>query len=194
LNQLLGIILCGGKSTRMGFDKGLHGKEKSWSKRQKELLESLDIKVKISINLSQIDLYKNHFNESELILDSENFLSPLNGILSTASLFPNSDLFILACDLQNMEVKIINQIFEAYKNSPEYDCYSYFEDLELNRFEPLCTIYKSKFLQTLDTKKESIFNSSLQNILFNAKTYRLKISESELMYFHNFNNQKDLSK
>jgi len=47
---MLGIILCGGESSRMGTDKGLLIKDqKTWTRATFEKLELLSIPVKISI-------------------------------------------------------------------------------------------------------------------------------------------------
>ena len=89
INKLLGVILCGGKSTRMGADKGLLEKNgKAWVKIIAEKLLSLKLPVVVSINNQQREAYANLFSLDELVVDSIDIQGPLKGLLSVHQKFP----------------------------------------------------------------------------------------------------------
>ena len=55
---MLGIILCGGQSSRMGSDKGLLKLEaKTWAQTAIDKMTVLNIPVKISVNNQQYSEY-----------------------------------------------------------------------------------------------------------------------------------------
>src|SRR6185436_20377186 len=98
---MLGVILCGGQSSRMGSDKGLLIiNEKTWTQIAIEKLASLDIPVKISVNSNQYSAYQSKFSSIELIVDDASLpvKGPLTAVLSCHLKYPSEDLFILACD------------------------------------------------------------------------------------------------
>ena len=53
-NNLIGVVLCGGKSSRMGSDKGLLKlNDKTWAELAVKKMEQLRIPVYVSINETQ---------------------------------------------------------------------------------------------------------------------------------------------
>lgn len=96
-SKIYGLVLSGGKSTRMGNDKGLidyHGIP------QREYLYNLLNKVCdktfLSVRNEQKDNRVANFN---CIVDEDNYHGPLNGILSAYAKYPNVAWLVLACDL-----------------------------------------------------------------------------------------------
>src|SRR6478736_4937710 len=98
---MIGVVLCGGKSSRMGMDKGLlKERDKTWSQIAVEKLSSLPLHSVVSINSSQQGSYSVFFFNDQLIIDKElNAKGPLLGLLSVHSQFINEDMLILGCDL-----------------------------------------------------------------------------------------------
>src|SRR5688572_17949633 len=104
--SMLGIILSGGQSSRMGQDKGLLKLEaKTWAQTAIDKLSILNFPVKISVNRSQFSQYAEVFSPADLIEDNEtlSLKGPLLGVLSAHVHYPDEDLFILACDMPLME-------------------------------------------------------------------------------------------
>ena len=65
---MLGLILCGGQSQRMGSDKGLMKlHEKSWAQLAADKLAAAGIPVKLSVNEQQLSLYADIFSKDELL-------------------------------------------------------------------------------------------------------------------------------
>src|SRR6202012_3284429 len=102
---MLGVVLCGGQSSRMGQDKGLIATQTTnWAGLALEKLSSLNIPVVLSVNNRQKTSYQAIFSDKLLIADNPelSLKGPLAGILSIHLQYPTEDLFILACDLPYM--------------------------------------------------------------------------------------------
>ena len=95
--KIYGLVLSGGKSTRMGNDKGLidyHGIP------QREylcnLLKSSCDDAFLSVREEQKSKLENHF---KCVVDENEYKGPLNGILSAHNKYPDVSWLVLACDL-----------------------------------------------------------------------------------------------
>ncbi|MBC2840563.1 NTP transferase domain-containing protein [Robiginitalea sp. SC105] len=98
---IYGLVLAGGKSNRMGQDKGeieYHGKP------QREfayaLLETLCERTFLSLRSDQEADIPEAF---QTVTDQDRFRGPLNGILSAHALYPEAAWLVLACDLPLMD-------------------------------------------------------------------------------------------
>jgi molybdopterin-guanine dinucleotide biosynthesis protein A len=173
--NLLGVVLCGGESKRMGSDKGLlQMNGKTWAEVVSEKLRQQNIPVVISINENQQDAYSRIFDREEFVIDQLPMHGPLNGLLTVHQQFPDHDILLMACDVVDMNDIILNELITAYeKNEAEY--FAYEED---NFFQPLCAIYTSAAIQSLLERLQSgsLANYSFQYILNNSNTFRLHSS------------------
>lgn len=183
-SSLLGVVLCGGESKRMGADKGLleiNGKK--WAEHIADKLRALNLPVVISINNNQREAYGEIFEKEEIVVDELPMHGPLNGLLTVHLKFKEKDILLLACDLIEMESSTLQGLIASYqKNEAEYFAYE-----ENNFFQPLCAIYTAKALSLLSAnlKSGSLPNYSFQHILNNAKTFRLHAPSERS--FTNFN-------
>ena len=67
---MIGVLLCGGQSTRMGKDKGLlFSQKKTWAEIMREKFEQISIPSFLSINSAQKEEYLHYFNEVDLVVD-----------------------------------------------------------------------------------------------------------------------------
>jgi molybdopterin-guanine dinucleotide biosynthesis protein A len=186
---MIGLILAGGKSTRMGFDKGLlitNGK--TWIEKTADTMSFIKKPIITSINNLQLDKYKSILPQSDFIIDNEKLdvKGPLLGILSTHVTFPDKSLFVLACDLQNMKETTLNELLEDYQSKKEYEVYLFKNKEE---FEPLCAIYKSEALAKIYKKYQQglVLKNSMKYILSLLTVSSRKIKELDLPCFQNFN-------
>jgi molybdopterin-guanine dinucleotide biosynthesis protein A len=183
-SNLLGVVLCGGESKRMGSDKGLlQLTGKTWAEHIADKLKEQNLPVVISINEKQLNSYKKVFAEKDLIVDQLPMHGPLNGLLTAHQNYPGKDILLMACDLIDMDKAILHELIHAYENNrAEYFAYE-----ESNFFQPLCGVYTAKALDSLQERltNGSLANYSFQYILNNSNTFRLHTSAAKP--FANYN-------
>jgi molybdopterin-guanine dinucleotide biosynthesis protein A len=192
---MLGIILCGGKSLRMGNDKGLLKLEaKTWAQTAIDKISVLKIPVKISVNKEQYSAYAEAFSAGQLIVDEPliPFRGPLQGLLSCHLDFPEEDLFILACDMPLMEPAMLQTLYQSCQENPLADAHVFMNDGEP---EPLCGIYTARGLDIIQEmqKKGTLIKHSMKFMLDNLKVNTIELDEDEKKYFRNFNAHSELN-
>jgi len=110
-DKLYGLVLSGGKSTRMGKDKGLldyHGTpQRDYTYN---LLSQVCDETFLSIRKNQADEIPNDF---KTILDEDEFKGPFNGILSAHKKHPKVAWLVLACDMPLMSVEALQELIAA---------------------------------------------------------------------------------
>jgi len=145
---MLGVILCGGESTRMGTDKGLIPVgTQTWATLAVEKMATLGIPVVVSVNDSQLPHYAEIFTREQLISDNPtlSLKGPLLGLLSVHFRVPVEDLFVLACDLPRMDTVLLE---ELYLRRQRNDAQAYLYTVDGER-EPLCGIYTVSGLELI---------------------------------------------
>lgn len=192
-SNLLGVVLCGGESKRMGTDKGLlelHGK--TWAEHIVQKLKEQNLPVVVSINEKQQKVYDNVFRNDESIVDQLPMHGPLNGLLSVHQQYPQKDILLMACDLIDMDKSILQELINSYERN-DADYFAYEED---NFFQPLCAIYTAAPIHSLLERltSGSLANYSFQYILNNAKTYRLHSSHKKAFTNYNSFNREESGK
>jgi len=102
-----GLVLAGGKSLRMGTDKGLLDYfGKSHRNYSVDLLEKLNLKTFLSVRKEQ------NVGDTETIEDVFLDLGPFGAICSAFQTDPNSAWLVLATDLPFVDEAIIEQLLE----------------------------------------------------------------------------------
>jgi molybdopterin-guanine dinucleotide biosynthesis protein A len=179
MDNLIGVILCGGESSRMGRDKGRILKEDiPWALYMADKLAPFRLPVIFSVNASQVDDYTVQFPAVRLVVDSAAAPAggPLRGLFSVHERWPDKDLFLLACDMVDMDQGTIGGLLEAYRMGGPYEFYAYREE---GFFQPFCAIY------TAAGVKQNGQVHSLQELLRRGKTKSLAVLRSEA--FRNYN-------
>lgn len=168
------IILAGGNSSRIGFDKTFIKVEGlTLIERQIKLLYSLFEKIIVVTNNQRksYSLYeiadKNRFKKMEIIQDISLGQGPLGGIYSgliAANSFYN---FVVACDMPYIDTDLVEYM---YKKSSGYDAVV----PRINkRYEPLYSLYSKnclKFIEQLLNKKMFRINRLFSKIKFKEIT------------------------
>lgn len=184
-NNLTGIILSGGKSSRMGKDKGFCELE------NKPLVAySIDILAPISSQIiigANDDIYNNlGFG---VIKDEIKNIGPIGGIYSCLKSSQTADNIIISCDMPLIPSELIEYILSAKAG------YDVVIPIFRGFPEPLCAYYNKSIvpnlLVTIETK-----NYKLQDVLRNFKTNFLQIN-AQLSFYHenlfaNINSPQDL--
>ncbi len=129
-----GLVLVGGKSTRMGTDKSeLHYFGKPQKQVAKELLENNNIETFYSVQ-------ETSNNENEI---SDKFfnLGPFGGICSAFQKDPNAAWFVLATDLPFVDKNLIRRLLDGRDSSKVATA---IKGRNKEFVEPLITIYEPK--------------------------------------------------
>ncbi len=186
---MLGVILCGGKSSRMGEDKGLlHFKNEAWAKLAYKKISAFDLQTVLSIDPGQFQKYNSVFLAQQLIPDQPglNLAGPLRGIMSVHSRFPGEDMVVLACDLPNMQPEALEELLTQYRKNEGYEAIAFSFG---GQIEPLCSIYTAKGLaKTLALhKKKASMRQSMMHVLETIRTKYIVPSERWRPFFKNMN-------
>jgi len=141
--KLLGVVLCGGESRRMGRDKGLLQTDgQPWVLRMGDKLLQHRLSVVYSINKKQISTYSAWLAEAPIVIDLDKGAGPLKGLLSVHRRYPDNDLLTVACDMQDLDVGTIGRLITAWSGESA-DFYAY----EVDGFlQPFCAIYRAEAL------------------------------------------------
>lgn len=141
ISNLYGLVVCGGKSIRMGTDKSqLVYFNKPYRYELYEMLTSFCERVFISCNADQVSEINTAYST---IQDMPAFgnIGPMSALLSAFDQFPGKDLFVIGCDypfITNVELKaFINAIKPAGLATAFYNPDSEF-------YEPLLAYYDHK--------------------------------------------------
>lgn len=141
VDKIYGLILSGGKSTRMGQDKGLinyHGMP------QRDylygLLATVCEKPFMSIRGDQLSELPSHVN---VIVDDDEFKGPFNGLISAHKQHPDVAWLVLACDLPLIDQPALKELIAARNQAKKATAFA----LKENPLpEPLCAIWESSAL------------------------------------------------
>ncbi|MEO6327469.1 MAG: molybdenum cofactor guanylyltransferase [Ginsengibacter sp.] len=192
---MLGVILCGGQSSRMGADKGLLKlPADTWAQTAVDKMMTLQLPVVLSVNSNQYNEYSIVFPSGQLIKDNETLevRGPLCGVLSVHLQNPLEDLFVLACDMPLMEAGMLKELFSIYKQEPSNDAFVFTNDGEP---EPLCAIYTAKGISYIAQlqKENQLTKHSMKFMLEHVNTFSVPLNEEQKKYFQNFNAHAELN-
>lgn len=181
----------------MGSDKGrLSIGGRTWAQRGVSLLAPFVESLYVSVNRGQEEDYKRLFADSSVsgvVVDNEEIFAagPLLGILSAHRVVPQAHLFVLAVDLVQMEPGVIEDLISLYQRGGMQ--YEFFGFRVEGKVEPLCAIYSSKLLSSLDSQySESQVDFSLRRILEKREVCLKEGSRGEA--FLNFNEPSQIFK
>lgn len=184
-------ILCGGKSSRMGFDKC------SIKVNKKYLIEV--IAEKLEEVFDEIILLSNDKNKFqnlkyEVCEDIIPGLGPMGAIYSALKYAKSEHVFITACDMPVVNIRLIKHMMELIqlKNVDGVVC------RKSNYIEPLYAFYSKSMIDTIERQIERK-NFRLIEIINHSKIYCLeedKVREysNNLEVFTNLNYKDDLAK
>lgn len=192
---MTGLILCGGRSSRMGSDKGLlHASGITWAETACRKLATVVSSIAISVNNEQLPSYTRHFTEKQLIVDNDHLKigGPLCGLLSAHIQMPEVDIFLFACDLLFMETIVFEKLQALQKQSPGHEAFVFTQGQET---EPLCGIYTAGALKRILAAYQdgSLGKQSMKHALESVNTLRTELPDDWKHYFKNINTRQDLN-
>lgn len=183
-----GLVLTGGKSTRMKKDKSvLCFHDKPQALHAFDLLAGFCPKVFISARQEAPNRF---IQQLPCLYDLEEFhdRGPLSGILSAVTQFPKIAWLVLACDLPFVDDPTLKHLLryrDARKIATAYR--SHWDDLP----EPLCAIYEPNARRCL----QNFFNKKVicpRKILINSNARLLRLKNVRAL--DNVNTPQDYKK
>lgn len=180
---LFGLILSGGKSQRMGSDKGsieYHGKAQR--EYEADLLSKFCHQTFISCRKNQDELIETKYSK---IYDTFEGLGPYGGILSAFREHPNSAWLVAACDLPYLNQSMLKKIIQNRNPSKLASC---FHNPETQFPEPLITIWEPRAYPVL-LEFLSQGYSCPRKVLINSEIEELHIDNPEMLF--NANDKQD---
>ena len=187
--KLYGLILSGGKSTRMGNDKGLiayHGKP------QREYLYELAAKYCNEAYYSAREDQLNSFpNSTKVIVDQNEYPGPFNGILSAHKQYPKVAWLVLACDLPLLDETGLSELVER-RNPEQYA--TAFSSKDSGLPEPLIAIWEPMALQAARIYMKTAESSCPRKFLINSDIRLVVPSTEEQLYNANSMEEYELAK
>ncbi len=141
-DKIYGLVLTGGRSTRMGRDKGsiryhvLPQREHVY-----KLLQGICDAVFMSLRTDQLSdlpqMYK-------AIIDQDVYQGPFNGMLSAAEEYPEVAWLVLACDLPFINENVLLSLIENRDRAAMATTLALKNDPPLP--EPMCAIWEANGL------------------------------------------------
>lgn len=191
---MLGVILSGGESSRMGTDKGLiQYQGKTWTQSAIEKIEQLGIPVVVSISSIQKENYERLPLGNKLIVDDSTIAlkGPVAAVLNVHLKYPADDLFVLACDLPFIEFSLLHELYRSYLIKNLFQAFVYTNDEEP---EPLCGIYTSKGIALIYDMylAHTLEKQSMKYMLDQLSVYSIPIPGNKKKCFSNFNSPNDV--
>ena len=136
-----GLVLAGGRSRRMGYDKALLRRDgKTQLSHAVTVLESVLPKVFVSARPDQQD--EPERRKFEQIVDRYEDMGPIAGILTAMEAHPEVNWLVVACDLPNINVGTIEYLLQHVDETRPFTA---FESSHDGLPEPLCAVYRAGF-------------------------------------------------
>jgi molybdopterin-guanine dinucleotide biosynthesis protein A len=173
---LKALVLLGGKSSRMGEEKGLiQYHEKTQAEHLVSLLEELGMEVFLSVREEQKENYS--FLNRPYIADQLQGAGPLGGIASAMRSLPQTAFMVVACDLPNLQKEQLEFLLKNRNAKAFATCYESPMD---GGPEPLCSIYEPKSFSAL-MKVWVNGKSCPRKMLYNRTVEILPVKDSKFL-------------
>ncbi|MCM4156210.1 NTP transferase domain-containing protein [Gramella sp. AN32] len=184
--KIFGLILAGGKSTRMGKDKGnIAYHSQPHREHLYNLLKEVCEEVFMSIREEQTKELAQNFKS---IIDTNEFRGPFNGLQSAHQKYPDVAWLVLATDLPLIDLKHIKKLIA--ERDPAKPATA-FATRESGLPEPLCAIWEPHGLEKGKKYLENGINSCPRKFLINSDI-KLVFPENDQVLI-NANSLQDLA-
>ena len=183
---LYGLVLTGGRSTRMGQDKGAleyHGRTQA--KYCYELLSQFCDEVFISLRAEQSG--EEPYARFPQIHDTFLGYGPIGGILSAQKAHPHAAWLVLACDLPYVSRVTIDNLVV---NRNPYKLATAYISANDGFPEPLCAVYEPKSIFRLINFLALGYHCP-RKVLINSDTWLLDLPESSALENANTPEERD---
>lgn len=161
--KIYGLVLSGGKSTRMGTDKGtIVYQDLPQREHLYRLLEKSCEKTFLSVRADQKDALPEGM---DYIVDKNEFKGPYNGLLSAHDAHPDVAWLVLACDLPLMDHEGITELLNSRDISKIATALA---TRESQLPEPLCALWEPEALRLSKSYLEAGNGTCPRKFLINS--------------------------
>lgn len=185
--KLKALILAGGKSSRMGMDKGkLKYFDDFQTKTLARILGDIVDEVYVSIRADQMD--EDHIQGLNIVEDQYPSVGPMAGIMSAMYSDKEAAWLVLAVDLPHVTSEVIKKLVNNRDQTKGATC---FKNPEKGWPEPLCTIWEPRAKETL----VEFYNQQKycpRKVLFNMEIKTIEIDDKNIL--NNCNTVEDYQK
>lgn len=158
--DLVGLVLAGGGSRRMGQDKGaliVHGRPQV--EHCLALVAPFCLAARVSIRPVQAQWPA--YRELPQIVDAASVDGPASGLLAAFSAFPGCALLVLAVDLPLVDRDVLSHLTAGRDPARTATAYRHPDGI----LEPLCTIYEPGAARALERAAQQAPAPSLRRLL-----------------------------
>jgi len=180
MEKITGIILSGGKSSRMGSNKAfLNYQGELLIHRAISILKPLCSEIIISSNITDERL-----GNYPVIPDEIADIGPIGGIWSCLKASKSSINLVIPCDVPHVSTKLYEQLLNQFKG---YD--AVIPELPDGKLEPLIACYQSSIISNIEEQiREKDYK--LINLLGKLNVKYVKVTEVAM--FKNLNTPLDI--
>lgn len=181
---IYGLVLAGGKSTRMGMDKGaIVYHEIPQREHLYDLMDTICARTFYSIRENQLSEFA---RDSNVILDDNRHRGPYNGILSAHSKFPEVAWMVMACDLPFMNEQALKTLLD--QRDTNYLATAFTTE-EGGLPEPLAAIWEPEALARSADYLKNGTSTCPRKFLINSNTKLVVPNQDRILL--NANSQED---
>ncbi len=183
-SDIVAVVMAGGRSKRMGKDKGLiQYKAKAHRYYMADMLKTIFSEVVISVPFDfAVPNESNYIYVKDIVED----LGPLGGLYSLFKTYPNKSILIIATDMPEVEVSHITNLIENRDVNSIATCYKNEDEF----VEPLFAIWENQaseiIYKLIDENK-----LSMRMILKNHKAKVISIPDEKALININTEEEKD---
>lgn len=133
-----GLVLCGGRSRRMGQDKAtlVYRNGQNQARRTADVIEPFVKRTFFSVRNDQD--FSAFAETCEVVVDTVENGGPIAGILAAMELEPTAAWLVVACDLPLLNQATIRQLLDSRSGNPAVA----FASAHDGKPEPLCALYE----------------------------------------------------
>ena len=180
------VILCGGKSSRMGEDKALlpFSSSNTLSQYQFNRLKPYFKKIYISSKVDKFDFLNDEEKKRVLILDKGDEYSPIIALKTILESVNSDSVFILTVDTPFVKIDTIKKLLEESKS---YDI----TIAQTSRIHNLCGVFNKTCLLTI----KSMLKNDIHKVGFLIKQQNYNIVNfGDDIEFLNLNDKEEYNK
>ena len=174
---LLGLVLAGGRSERLGRDKAavmIDGD--TLLDRAVSLLQGLVAGVRVAVRADQVsDPLRSRY---PLLIDAHGVAGPAAGMLAAHGFAPDAAWLVLACDMARVDRDLLEKLV---RNRDASRSATAFHNAADGKPEPLCAIYEPATLARFRHQLESGGASSPRGLLAASNPLLLNASGDDIL-------------